>query len=161
MLMTINIEARRELFVDTHLIDRMIGTRLKLHTPVSGGVAVTFDEPWANVSAGYGTVIKDGGTYRLYYRKTFEAPSGDDSEHQVTCYAESPDGITWTKPNLGLYEIKGSRENNIAYAGLGPTSHNFSFYVVGHSAGGPHASLVRMPCQTALSLVRQLAASRR
>ncbi len=127
--MTINIETRRELFVDTYLIDHMVGTRLKLHTPVSGGIAVTFDESWANVSAGYGTVVKDDATYRLYYRKTFEAPSGDDSEHQVTCYAESPDGITWTKPKLGLHEIKGSRDNNIVYAGLGPTSHNFSPFI--------------------------------
>jgi hypothetical protein len=27
---------------------------------------------------------------------------------------------------LGLYEVKGSRENNVVYAGFGPTSHNFS-----------------------------------
>jgi hypothetical protein len=31
----------------------------------------------------------------------------------LTCYAESRDGITWTKPKLGLFEFEGSMENNI------------------------------------------------
>ena len=38
----------------------------------------------------------------------------------VTCYAESPDGIHWVKPNLGLYEVMGSRENNVVLAGDPP-----------------------------------------
>lgn len=29
------------------------------------------------------------------------------------CYAESADGLTWEKPDLGLVEYKGSRANNI------------------------------------------------
>ena len=32
---------------------------------------------------------------------------------QLTCYAESHDGITWTRPSLGLFEFKGSKDNNI------------------------------------------------
>ena len=30
------------------------------------------------------------------------------------CYAASKDGISWEKPNLGLIEYEGSRENNLA-----------------------------------------------
>ena len=33
--------------------------------------------------------------------------------NRVLCYAESQDGIHWTKTNLGLCEWDGSRENNI------------------------------------------------
>ena len=32
---------------------------------------------------------------------------------RILCYAESTDGIHWTKPDLGLVEWNGSRENNI------------------------------------------------
>ena len=31
----------------------------------------------------------------------------------VLCYAESEDGLTWRKPELGLQEWNGSRANNI------------------------------------------------
>ena len=125
--MSIHIGTRRESFVDTFLVDRLEGTSLQLHRPHSGGVALHFDEPWARPSAGYGTVILDGDLYRLYYRKVLLGDGGgDDSAQQVTCTAESTDGVTWSKPDLGLYEIQGSRENHVVHAGLGPTSHNFS-----------------------------------
>ena len=32
---------------------------------------------------------------------------------QRVCLAESRDGITWTKPRLGLYNFSGSTDNNI------------------------------------------------
>lgn len=125
----VELGARRELFLDRHLIDRTDGTRLVLHRPRSGGVALWFDEPWARPGAGYGTVIEDAGTYRLTYRKTLAGNGTDDGESQVTCYAESMDGIAWARPNLGLYEVAGTTDNNVVYAGLGPTSHNFSPFI--------------------------------
>ena len=39
---------------------------------------------------------------------------GDLEPHYRNAYAESTDGLTWTKPNLGLVEYKGSKENNLA-----------------------------------------------
>ncbi|MDB6169263.1 MAG: hypothetical protein JWM88_2127, partial [Verrucomicrobia bacterium] len=41
---------------------------------------------------------------------------------QYTCYAESRDGIAWTRPNLGLFEFNGSKENNIVWATTGSTN---------------------------------------
>jgi len=32
-------------------------------------------------------------------------------------YAESKDGITWEKPNLGIYEYAGNKDNNIVFRG--------------------------------------------
>lgn len=32
-------------------------------------------------------------------------------------YAESPDGVSWTRPNLGLVEYAGSRNNNLVWRG--------------------------------------------
>ena len=37
----------------------------------------------------------------------------------MTCYAESKDGLRWTKPELGLFEFDGSKENNIVWDGRG------------------------------------------
>jgi hypothetical protein len=45
------------------------------------------------------------------------------SHEDVTCYAESRDGIHWTRPSLGLVEFQGSRDNNIVLKGH---SHAFS-----------------------------------
>ena len=40
------------------------------------------------------------------------------------CYAESKDGIRWVKPELGLFEFEGSKQNNIVWAG--PRLDNFT-----------------------------------
>src|SRR5581483_12469944 len=34
----------------------------------------------------------------------------------VTCYAESADGIHWKKPDLGLVEVNGTKQNNVILA---------------------------------------------
>lgn len=41
---------------------------------------------------------------------------GDDSNRRL-CYATSRDGFNWEKPNLGMVEFQGSRNNNILPAG--------------------------------------------
>ena len=51
-----------------------------------------------------------GQTHDAYGRKFVENDRGD-----LTCYAESTDGLTWTKPNLGLFEFNGNPNNNIVW----------------------------------------------
>ena len=51
-----------------------------------------------------------GKTHDVYGRKFVENDRGD-----LTCYAESDDGLTWTKPNLGLFEFNGNPNNNIVW----------------------------------------------
>ncbi len=103
---SLDIGSRRELFVDYHLIGQLRGTRLKLHAPRPGGVAISYEKPWEDWSSFYTTILKDGDTYRMYYR----CGMGGES---YTCYAESRDGIRWARPSLGLVEVQGSRENNL------------------------------------------------
>jgi hypothetical protein len=119
----VDIGSRLELFVDHFLIDRLDGARLRLHEPALAGVALRFDEPWEGPFVGYPTVLKDGELYRLYYRGW---PNTKIKE--VTCYAESRDGIHWTKPRLGLHEINGSKANNIILTEPGVT-HNFCPFI--------------------------------
>ena len=131
----LDLGSRRELFVDRYLVATLSGTRLKLHEPRPAGVALRFDRPWEGPLSGYCSVIRDGNIYRLYYRgdpgevKGYTGGMRTGSLTDVTCYAESPDGIHWVKPNLGLYEVMGSRENNVVLAGDPPYSSNFSAFL--------------------------------
>ncbi|HOW65096.1 MAG TPA: hypothetical protein P5186_13500 [Candidatus Paceibacterota bacterium] len=121
----ISLETRLELFVDDFLIERLDGVVLKLHEPRPAGVALRFDHPWEGAFSGYVTVLRDGDLFRMYYRGLPKA-GRDGSADEVTCYAESSDGSTWKKPNLRLFEVCGTRENNVVLAGQPPFSHNFA-----------------------------------
>jgi hypothetical protein len=115
----LDIGSRRELFIDRHLIDALENVSLVLHEPRE---APAMEEPADPME--YGTVIKDGDLFRLYTRDGRGAKfDGDVTE--VTRYCESRDGIRWTRPNLGLIEIDGSRDNNVILHEA-PFCHNFS-----------------------------------
>ncbi|MBS3777522.1 MAG: hypothetical protein KGY70_20180 [Bacteroidales bacterium] len=118
---TIHIGNRRELFVDDYLIDKMNGAELRLHHPTPREVCLVTDEPWEGNTCGYFTIFQDDSLYRMYYRGSH---SGEPEHREVTCYAESKDGIHWKKPNLGLHEFNGSKANNIIWDSLG--THNFT-----------------------------------
>ena len=62
----------------------------------------------------------------MLYRGWQHDPKMKAAHKEVTCYAESSDGIHWTKPRLGLFEWNGSNDNNIVW--LGPGTHNFTAF---------------------------------
>ncbi|MBI5775592.1 MAG: hypothetical protein HZA89_17880 [Verrucomicrobia bacterium] len=112
--------SRRELLVDDHLIARMDGVTLKMHKPKAQDVVLVCDAPWEGNTSGYYTLFQDGDLFRCYYRGSHHGEAdGKPSQPGVTCYAESRDGITWTKPKLGLFEFEGSKDNNIVHMGDG------------------------------------------
>jgi hypothetical protein len=121
----IDIGSRCELFVDSYLIDRLDGVCLVLHPPHDEGPVLKFDQPWEGPFCGYCTVIKDKDTYRFYYRGLPKAGK-DGSSREVTCYAESSDGIHIVKPKLNLFTVDGSKANNVILANAAPVNHNFS-----------------------------------
>ena len=118
----IDIASRRELFVDRHLIERLDGVQVTLHRPEAREVAVVHDQPWEGNTCFYHSVFRDGDVYRMYYRGSHHVP-GQSASHQTVCYAESKDGVKWTKPELGIIEFNGSKKNNIIWDGVG--RHNF------------------------------------
>ncbi|HEX5105933.1 MAG TPA: hypothetical protein VFV87_19075 [Pirellulaceae bacterium] len=120
----VELGSRRELFVDGYLIEKLDGAELRLQTPRDEGVAFALDKPWEGKFSAYTTIIPDGDKYRAYYRGLPESRA-DGSSRESTCYAESADGKTWTKPSLGLFEVDGTKENNVILAGQPPFSHNF------------------------------------
>jgi hypothetical protein len=120
----IQLASHRELFVDGYLIDKLDGAELRLQTPRDEGVAFKLDQPWEGAFSAYFTILKDGAKFRAYYRGLPLARS-DNSLREGTCIAESADGKTWTKPKLGLFELDGTKENNIVLTGEPAMSHNF------------------------------------
>jgi hypothetical protein len=122
---TVVLGSRLELFVDDLLIGRLQGCSLKLHEPQPANVALRFDAPWEGSFCAYVTVLHDGGLFRCYYRG-MPVDGRDGSDPEVTCYAESRDGVTFTKPALGLFEVNGTRSNNVVLARRAPFSHNFA-----------------------------------
>jgi len=135
----IDIGSRRELFVDTFLIESMNGAQRRLHHPVPQKIATVNDAPWEGAGSGYHSVIHDGDVYRMYYRGSALGVAAGKLivGTQVYCYVESRDGITWDKPNLGLFPHDGSKQNNIILTGLG--CHNFAPFLDANPACRPDA----------------------
>lgn len=71
------------------------------------------DQPWESMAVGWATMLYDNGKYRLWY-EAMDLEYKNDLDSRL-CYAESPDGIHWEKPHLGLVEYHGSKENNIVF----------------------------------------------
>jgi hypothetical protein len=89
---------------------------------------MTTDRPWEGSACHYRHVFRDGDTYRMYYTALdYDVRGGrvDIPHPGRIALAESADGITWTRPSLGLVEFDGSTDNNlVADAG---ESHTFVF----------------------------------
>ncbi|HLQ45087.1 MAG TPA: sialidase family protein, partial [Planctomycetaceae bacterium] len=123
-----NIGSRREPFVDDYLIDKLTGSaKLQLQQPTPREVVLTADKPWEGNTSAYYTVLADDDAknYRMYYRGAhYDEQTKKETHREVTCYAESIDGIHWTKPELGLFDFNGSKQNNIVWDG--PGTHCFA-----------------------------------
>lgn len=115
------LKSRLEPFIDRHLISELDGAALRLTEPVRKEIVLVLDQPWEGPASAYYTVFQDGDKVRLYYRGY--CPS-DRADQQVTCYAESTDGIHFRRPELGLFEFQGSRANNIVFRGV--EAHNLA-----------------------------------
>jgi hypothetical protein len=73
------------------------------HRPAPAGIVLAPSEPWESYGyIGYHSVVVAGpGEYRLYYDTGWLLPDRSDF-HRYTCLATSRDGVSWTKPHLGV-----------------------------------------------------------
>ncbi len=159
----IDIGSRLEPLVDDYLIERLDGAVLALHEPVPREVAIVHDAPWEGETSAFHTVFQDGDVYRMYFRGSGRgARRGKLMErhhwsNERTCYAESRDGIHWTRPELGLFEFQGSKANNIVWEG--PGAHNFAPMKDTNPACKPeqrYKALAFMHCEKALAEGRRV-----
>lgn len=100
----------RRLFLDALTIDSQHGLERVFHPcdKYPGNPLILGDTPWESKGSGpylYGTVMWDGAKLRMWYHFI--------NRGYKNAYAESQDGIHWTKPSLGLIEQNGSTDNNL------------------------------------------------
>jgi hypothetical protein len=126
----------RYLLLDDRIIAKTENAKLALGTVKKHPANPLFieDKPWEmRFDNLYGNVIydKDEKLYKCWYSPFTQDRSakGMTLEQRQTrygpgpgrtmsiCYATSKDGLVWDKPNLGLVDYKGSRENNIVTMG--------------------------------------------
>lgn len=105
----IDVGSRKQLFVDGKFIERQRNIRLTMNPPVSTGeLLVTADQPHeqGGLVYLYSSVLQEAGRVRLWYDLT-------GGEGRCVCYAESEDGLRFSKPELGLHTIGQSVANNV------------------------------------------------
>lgn len=131
----------KHLLLDSRLIDRTENARLTLGTvkkdpanPLFGEEKpweprfdnlypnVMYDEQEKLYKCWYSPFIIDQAVTRIPIerRKTLtymDALHGND-RYAGVCYAVSTDGLTWTRPDLGLVDFDGSKANNIVLRGV-------------------------------------------
>ena len=104
----------RRLFLDAMVVEQQTGLGRVFHAAEKHPQkpVLKVDKPWEGRGYGVtphgGTVMVDGGKLRMWYIGGHTKTQG----YRV-CYAESQDGLTWSKPALGLVEFEGSKDNNI------------------------------------------------
>ena len=133
---TYDLGSKKHVFIDWDLIEpgyavsgdgrpesweMPYGVRLAAHKPRrEPQKLIQPDKPWEGLSNGHVTLFEDEGRYRMYYLRSGGSGliyRGDNGPAGgIVCYAESADGVTWTKPNLGLFDFEGSKENNLVFA---------------------------------------------
>jgi hypothetical protein len=111
-----------QLFVDDAIASSKVGIVRTLHPghKLESPVLVP-DRPWEGDRVYiYGTVLydRDAQLFRMWYLTRLgegaqRLAPGLRWPYDMVLYATSHDGIHWEKPNLGLHEFDGSRDNNI------------------------------------------------
>ncbi len=117
---SIRIGSRRELLVDDHLIESFSGrAELRMHQPERRDIALVTDRPWEGNACAYRTIFRDGAKVRMFFTGNHYdlKVKGMKGHPPYICYAESVDGIRWTRPDLNLVSFGGSARNNIV---MGP-----------------------------------------
>jgi hypothetical protein len=128
----VKVGRRKQLLVDDYAIAQMSNLKRELGrtTKLNGGKPLLVrDRPWEQTCMFYGTALHDGAKFQMWYRTGGESgPLG---------YAESKDGLSWVKPNLGLVEMNGSKQNNIVDKKLG-LAYAFSCFIDPHETDPAH-----------------------
>jgi len=108
-----------------HQVDVPRGVELVVQEAETYGPVLQADKPWEGMLRTASVLRSDFG-FKMWYRTLVTIPEekmvADDvmagkievaKSVEFLCYAESEDGFTWHKPELGLYEFDGSTANNI------------------------------------------------
>jgi hypothetical protein len=116
----VRISRKRQLFIDDHLIADRTNLTRRLHQAArdpANPVLQLREKPWEQ-SFGHSVFVlptEDGTGYRMWYNLRHFVKSEAGVQYRApTCYAESTDGIRWTKPELGIFKFGLDKQNNIS-----------------------------------------------
>lgn len=113
------IGSDRQLFIDDLFFASAKNVHLQMNpAQKTGEENVVRDKPWESATLNWCNVMDDDGKYRMWY-ECYDIDGWPTADDTSFCYAESKDGIHWTKPELGLFEYQGSKQNNILFRQIG------------------------------------------
>jgi len=98
----------RHLFLDPAILKETKGAELRVNPPSRSEIVIRADKPWEQLMISFFlTVREEEGKLRMWYI------CRDAKNQPNVAYAESTDGLNWTKPNLGIVDHEGSTANNL------------------------------------------------
>lgn len=112
------LDDRHVMFLDMLEVSEIENLKQKVTTAVKSeanplkltGPPGSPNEAWAQ----YATVLHENDMFRMYYSTNIN----DIKWNCNIAYAESDNGIHWTKPELGIVEYKGSKNHNLLIPNL-------------------------------------------
>ena len=116
----INPSQQKQLFLDDAAVAQLSGVTRRLHQPASHEPVIRPDRTQGQVAVQSRSAPQwngEKGLWEWWYWGYYRVPphgSYPSTTAWASCYATSHDGSHWVRPTLGLYEWRGSRQNNIA-----------------------------------------------
>lgn len=113
-----NIGNDKQLFIDDDIIESLEGASKRLNQPVKypANPVLPSVPAWeAGLVVNFASVVFDeqDNLFKMWYG--LGDPHRGDEEF-LLAYAASQDGIQWEKPSLGLFEYRGTTQNNVVRA---------------------------------------------
>lgn len=95
------------------------GVQIVASPALRTGPILRRDQPWEDGSEIITTLIQEQGRYRAWATMSWGDLKGRGQP--FFCYYESVDGLRWERPNCGIIEYRGNRDNNLLLAEAGGT----------------------------------------
>ncbi len=129
-----NIGNRKQLLVDNYVVEDTWNLKRVVTRPVKHhkNPVLLADQPWedysrpghrSNNKSLHATAVlydQDEGLFKLWYNSSHFVHWNSPEDNTFTYwigYATSQDGLVWEKPNVGLFDFNGSKENNVVLTG--------------------------------------------
>ncbi len=117
-----------QLFLDDHMIAKSRNLKREMQQPTrhADNPLIRQEHPWEKrMIEIYGTVLFDAGQskFRCWYVAAgsgdgvFDTPEGPVTVEYYQCYAESDDGIRWTKPMSSAKKFREYEKHNVVIPG--------------------------------------------
>lgn len=118
----VEIGTTPQFFIDDHIVDNRWSLRPKREEVVRVFHVPKKHERNPLIVGGCGHPCAarevDTGLFKLWYQTSIWTRGEDENKVAYgIAYAESKDGLSWTRPELGLHEWKGTKANNVVWKG--------------------------------------------